>query len=63
MFDDSIMPFGEHKGKKFKDVPDSYLLYLYESSKEVGGRKLFGELKEYINDNLDAIKSNVKYKI
>lgn len=60
MFDDSIMPFGEHKGKKFKDVPDSYLLYLHNQSIE-GSRKLFGELKEYIKENIDAIKSNVKY--
>lgn len=63
MFEESIMPFGEYKGRKFKDVPDSYLLFLYEKSREEGGRKLFGELKEYINDNIDAIKSNVKYKI
>lgn len=27
--DDSIMPFGEHKGKKLRDVPDNYLFWWF----------------------------------
>lgn len=30
MNDDTPMPWGEHKGTPLKDVPDGYLLYLYE---------------------------------
>jgi hypothetical protein len=28
--DTDIMPFGKHKGAQLKDVPASYLLWLYE---------------------------------
>ena len=44
------MPFGIHKGKQLDQIPDSYLLWLYENN------KCSGELKEYIEDNLDVIK-------
>lgn len=50
MDDNSIMTFGKYKGQKLINVPDSYLLWLWESG------KCFGELKEYIKDNLDSIK-------
>lgn len=52
--DDSIMPWGAHKGKQMSEVPDSYLLWLYENN------KVSGVIREYIKDNLDAIKSNCK---
>ena len=29
--DEDVMTFGKHKGAKLKDVPDSYLLWLYET--------------------------------
>lgn len=54
MDDNSIMPFGKHKGKILKDVPDEYLLYIYEEDIAKG------DLKEYIIDNLNAIKHNLK---
>lgn len=50
MTDKSIMPFGQHKGKQLDQIPDEYLLWLYENN------KCYGELKEYIKDNLDVIK-------
>jgi uncharacterized protein (DUF3820 family) len=56
MNDDSIMPFGIHKGKKMANVPDEYLLYLYENS------QIYGELKEYIKENLGVIKSQIELK-
>ena len=31
---ESEMPFGEHKGKKMKDVPEEYLLELYDRGTE-----------------------------
>lgn len=30
--DDTVMPWGEHKGTRLEDVPASYLLWLYEQS-------------------------------
>lgn len=53
MNDQSIMPFGFHKGKKLEDVPDEYLLWLWDRG------QIFGELKAYIEDNLEAIKLNI----
>lgn len=54
MEDNSIMPFGKYKGEKMIDVPADYLLWLYENNKSKG------ELKAYIEDNLDVIKDQIK---
>ncbi len=51
--DDSLMPFGIHKGKKMLDVPASYLLFLHE------GKKYTEDVKDYIIDNLDVINKQV----
>lgn len=48
------MWFGQHKGKKMVDVPAEYLVYMYESN------KAFGRLKDYIHDNLETLKSEIK---
>jgi uncharacterized protein (DUF3820 family) len=50
--DTSLMPFGEHKGKRMIDVPESYLLFLWTNN------KMTDQVREYINDNLDVIKAN-----
>lgn len=50
MDDNSLMPFGIHKGKALINVPADYLLFLYT------GNYAHGELKEYIIDNLEVIK-------
>ena len=50
MDDKTLMPFGEHKGKKMANVPAYYLLWLYNNN------KCYGELKKYIEDNMDALK-------
>ena len=31
MKDTDIMPWGVHKGKEMKNVPDSYLFWLYDN--------------------------------
>lgn len=54
MTDESSMPFGKFKGKKMANVPASYLLWLHENVELRGG------LKEYIKENLDVIKTEVK---
>lgn len=48
--DNSIMPSGLHKGKKLANVPNDYLLYLYENN------KCNSALRQYIENNLDSIK-------
>ena len=55
--DDSIMPWGIHKGKKMANVPDDYLLYLWENG------KCSGEVKLYIKKNLEVIKSNINMNL
>ena len=52
--DTSLMPFGLHKDKKMINVPAHYLLWLYETN------KCSGELKEYIIDNLDVLKEEMR---
>jgi uncharacterized protein (DUF3820 family) len=52
MTDDSKLTFGMHAGKPLSEVPDKYLLWLYENN------KAHGDLKLYIIDNLDSIKHN-----
>lgn len=47
-----IMPFGKYKGTALKNVPDEYLYYLH-------GTNIYGALKRYIDDNIDAIKANI----
>ena len=54
MEDNSIMPWGKHKGDKMINVPASYLLWLYENDK-CG----FGDVFHYIKDNLDVIKQQI----
>jgi uncharacterized protein (DUF3820 family) len=52
--DESIMPFGIHKGKKLEDVPASYLVYLLDSGLKAG------PLKDYIIDNKDVLQKQMK---
>lgn len=51
MSENATMPFGKHKGKPLTDVPSDYLLWVYENKDD-----LYGNLKTYIEDNLDVIK-------
>ena len=54
MDDESIMPFGKHKGEKLANVPAKYLLWLY------GEDLRHEELKAYIEENMDVLKQEVK---
>lgn len=51
--DDSIMPRGQYKFHRLKDIPADYFLNLWEHSKG-GGDK---ELRDYITNNLERIKA------
>lgn len=48
--DASLMPFGKYKGQELINVPASYLLWAYDQE------WCRGPIKEYIKDNLDALK-------
>jgi uncharacterized protein (DUF3820 family) len=54
MDDNSIMPFGLHKGKKLANVPDHYLKWLYTQG------NVSGALKQYIEDNAISLKIEIK---
>lgn len=47
---DMVMPFGKHKGKMVSEIPDGYLLTLYDSN------KISGELKICIEENVKILK-------
>lgn len=49
---DNIMWFGPHKGKKLKDVPSDYLLFLYRKN------IAYGALRIYINENLSVLNAH-----
>ena len=53
MTDTDLMPFGKYKGTAMTNVPPKYLLWLYENGVK-------GDIKEYIEDNMDAIKLELK---
>lgn len=48
MNDNSLMPFGEHKGKALANIPESYFIWLHKNN------KCSGELKKYIEDNFEV---------
>lgn len=54
MKDDSKMPYGKYSGQRMIDVPASYLLWLYDNN------KCSGEVKKYIQENIDVLRSEVK---
>ncbi len=55
MTDNSLMPFGQHKGKRMGDISAVYLLYIYEK-----GWVWHEGVKKYIADNMQGLKQEVK---
>lgn len=54
--DEDIMPYGKHQGERMANVPPDYLIWLYENNK--CGR----DVRQYIEDNLEVIREEVKRK-
>lgn len=52
--DESLMPFGQYKGKEMANVPASYLIWIYDNN------KCTPEVANYIEDNMDALKLEIK---
>ncbi len=55
--DTSPMPWGAHAGKAMQDVPAAYLIWLYDNN------KCSPNVKQYITDNLETLRLEVKQKI
>jgi uncharacterized protein (DUF3820 family) len=56
MKETDILNWGkEHRDKELANVPDSYLLWMYNKADNVPER-----IREYIKDNLQAIKQNAQ---
>lgn len=56
MDDNSLMPFGKHKGEKMANVPSEYLIWCYDQE------WCRGDVKSYIQQNLDALKQEIQYQ-
>lgn len=52
--DNSIMPFGKHRGEKLANVPAEYLIYMYDEG------RLYGGLKQYVDDNMQSLRQEIK---
>jgi len=48
MNDNSLMKFGQHKGEKLANVPESYFIWLHKEG------KCYGPLKKYIEENFNV---------
>ncbi len=51
--DTSPMPFGKHKGMMLGKVPADYLIWLH------GQPKLFKDLKDYLDKNIELLKQEI----
>lgn len=49
LIDDSLMPYGQYKGRKMIDVPASYLIWLYDNG------KCSPQVQKYVKDSYDAL--------
>lgn len=54
--DNTPMPFGKYAGTALANVPASYLMYLFNNNLRPG------PLRQYIIDNIDAIKKEIDEK-
>lgn len=56
MTDTDIMPYGKHKGKPMKEVPQGWFLYMYD-------RKLLkGEILKYAEENVPVLRHQAEKK-
>lgn len=56
MTDESLMPWGKHKGEKMANIPPSYLLWLLDNN------KCGGEVKKYIEENKETLVKEIAYE-
>lgn len=58
--DDSLMPWGKYKDVQMSDVPDIYLLFLWDTKQNLLMLHHNMPLYLYIKENIDAIKANIR---
>ena len=56
--DNTVMPWGKHQGVQLKDIPDSYLHFMWQKY-ESGEYETHEKFKNYLDENIDAIKANL----
>ncbi len=62
MTDESIMPhWSKYKGHKLANVPASYLIWLYDEWGIKNSGELHRPLREYIEDNMQALRKEISY--
>ena len=54
LIDDSLMPFGKHKGKKMMHVPVDYLHWLWHNG--MNNKVNTDPVAAYIHNNLSVLK-------
>lgn len=54
--DDSLMPFGKHKGKMMQDVPASYLHWLWHEA-SLKNQVKTSNVADYISRNIVVLKT------
>ena len=54
--DNSLMPYGKHKGQKMANIPPDYLLWLFENN------KCTPEVAKYVAENQDVLKAEIELK-
>lgn len=57
--DDTVMPWGAHKGTKLADVPEGYLLWLLEQS---WLKEAWPGLYTYVHSREDDLRSDVQQR-
>lgn len=64
--DSCLMPFGEHKGKEMEQVPAQWLMWFWGKNKLQYKGNVLKPMQfrvcEYIEDNLDVLKMELKKK-
>lgn len=68
MTDDDLMPWGKYSKppdgpKKMKDVPASYILYMYGKIRPIAYNKMFLSQKHfvgYVEDNKEVLEKQAK---
>lgn len=57
--DETLMPWGKHKGEKLANIPAAYLIWLYENA-GITTQYWNKGLADYIRKNLDVLKAEAK---
>lgn len=57
--DDSLMPFGKYRGIAMVNVPEQYLIYIYDNNMIY---PQYANVKAYIEANIGVIKTQIQQK-